>query len=635
MVIPEEINGVKVIAVAKEAFSNCTKLESIVLPDTVTSIGDSAFRNCSALEEIEIPESVTGIDVAAFYGCSALTEVKLPAQLTTISKEMFRDCLKLENVEIGDSVKFIKEKAFFGCSSLQKFASSEKLTTISKQAFKGCTSLKKVYLSDKLTSVEENAFENCTNLTVYYKSDKAAFKKIDIESGNDAITKVSIIENHAHKKDSGVVKVEATCTENGYEEYFCNCGKHFVEGYVTALGHDLIVPEIVKAPTCTKAGKVNNHCVRCDYYETVSVSKKGHTEVTDKEVKADCYNPGKTKGSHCSVCETVITAQKTVAALGHSYTKKVKDKAHLASKATYVKKAKYYYSCSRCVAISPDKTFEGDRLSLGTTLEIDTKSDNKSITLTWKKVKDATGYYVYLKNADGKYERKKRVKTTKAVIDGLSQGKTYTFAVKAYVIEGERLIASNDKTEINAATLPGAPSKITASRGQNSIKLTWSASKGATGYRLYAYNHKTKKWSVLKSNIEGCTYTVKKLKSGTYYTYGVKAYTTIKKVTVFSKNATTVQTCTNPESPVVKTTSLKNSVRLNWSKVSGADGYVIYGSSNANSGYKKLAVTSSLTFTKSKLTSRKTYYFRVVAFKKLSGGSYALGKACTVKAKTK
>ncbi len=105
------------------AFTGCSSLTSIVIPDSVTSIGDYAFYNCSSLTSIVIPDGVTSIGDWAFYGCSSLTSIVIPDGVTSIGGAAFCNCSSLTNITIPDSVTSIKSissfiGAFNGCSSL-------------------------------------------------------------------------------------------------------------------------------------------------------------------------------------------------------------------------------------------------------------------------------------------------------------------------------------------------------------------------------------------------------------------------------------------------------------------------------------------------------------------------------------
>ena len=100
------------------AFSYCSKLTSIKIPEGVTEIGNYAFESCSSLASIEIPESVTRMGGSAFSNCDSLTSIKIPKGVTRIDDHAFNGCSSLASIEIPASVTSIKYWAFSGCSSL-------------------------------------------------------------------------------------------------------------------------------------------------------------------------------------------------------------------------------------------------------------------------------------------------------------------------------------------------------------------------------------------------------------------------------------------------------------------------------------------------------------------------------------
>ena len=88
VVIPSEIDGLPVTAIADNAFSSGSAMTSITLPSTLTSIGEEAFELCSGLTSIEIPNGVTSIGASAFYSCSKITSMKIPNSVTSTCNEI-------------------------------------------------------------------------------------------------------------------------------------------------------------------------------------------------------------------------------------------------------------------------------------------------------------------------------------------------------------------------------------------------------------------------------------------------------------------------------------------------------------------------------------------------------------------
>ena len=108
----------KTTNISKLAFSDCTSLTSITIPNGVTSIGDYAFWDCDSLTSITIPDGVTRIGRDAFYGCAGLTSITIPNGVTSIGDDAFRGCTGLTSITIPASVTSIGDDAFRGCAGL-------------------------------------------------------------------------------------------------------------------------------------------------------------------------------------------------------------------------------------------------------------------------------------------------------------------------------------------------------------------------------------------------------------------------------------------------------------------------------------------------------------------------------------
>ena len=153
-----------VTSIGKEAFSGCSGLTSIEIPNSVTTIEGNAFADCSGLTSIEIPNSVTSIDYGMFHGCSGLTSIEIPNSVTTIGGSMFWGCSGLTSIEIPNSVTSIGRYAFFGCSGLTSIEIPNSVTTIGDNMFNGCSGLTSIEIPNSVTSIGASAFSGCTAL---------------------------------------------------------------------------------------------------------------------------------------------------------------------------------------------------------------------------------------------------------------------------------------------------------------------------------------------------------------------------------------------------------------------------------------------------------------------------------------
>ena len=165
IVIPDSVT-----AIGEYAFEYCSSLSNIVIPNSVTAIGDFAFSDCSSLSNIVIPDSVTAIGNRAFSCCSSLSNIVIPDSVTAIGDFAFSGCRSLSNIVIPDSVTAIGDFAFSDCSSLSNIVIPDSVTAIGKCAFSDCSSLSKIVIPDSVIAIGYGAFFGCS-LSYDFKQD--------------------------------------------------------------------------------------------------------------------------------------------------------------------------------------------------------------------------------------------------------------------------------------------------------------------------------------------------------------------------------------------------------------------------------------------------------------------------------
>ncbi len=126
------------------AFSSCTRLTSIKLPESMSYIGQSAFKNCIGLTEIELPNGINSISNSLLYGCSSLKDVQIPNSVESIGVDAFYNCTDLTSITIPKSVIFIYASAFSGCVNLKDITIPESVTRIATSAFEKCVGLESI-----------------------------------------------------------------------------------------------------------------------------------------------------------------------------------------------------------------------------------------------------------------------------------------------------------------------------------------------------------------------------------------------------------------------------------------------------------------------------------------------------------
>ena len=143
----------------------------VVIPNSVTSIGEGAFYGCSGLTSVTIPNSVTSIGDAAFRGCIGLTKVTINSN--TIASKTYSSSSSLNNIfgtqvaeyVLGGSVTSIGDYAFFDCSGLTSVTIPNSITSIGESVFSNCSSLTEVIIPNSVTHIDKHAFASCTSLT--------------------------------------------------------------------------------------------------------------------------------------------------------------------------------------------------------------------------------------------------------------------------------------------------------------------------------------------------------------------------------------------------------------------------------------------------------------------------------------
>ena len=213
LTIPSTYRGLPVVSISDFAFKDCSKLTSVTIPDSVTTIWINAFSGCSNLTSVTIPNSVTSIGIGAFYGCISLVSIEIPDSVTSIGSNAFKNCSSLTSITIGnsetridydvfygtayyndtanwengvlyideclikaetslsgaytvkDGTRLIAMQAFMDCSKLTSVTIPDGVTSIGNAAFRGCSSLTSVTIPDSVDSISGYAFYDCSSLT--------------------------------------------------------------------------------------------------------------------------------------------------------------------------------------------------------------------------------------------------------------------------------------------------------------------------------------------------------------------------------------------------------------------------------------------------------------------------------------
>ena len=248
-VIPDDGS---VTSIDDYAFSNCTGLSNIYIPNSITNIGKYAFFGCTGLSDIFISNSVTSIGGGAFFDCTGLSKILIPESVKSIGAGAFEGCTGISNIIVStenkkyhsknnclietkekilvlgcknsvipedDSVTSIGDSAFSGCAELKEISIPDSVTSIGNHAFSGCVELKGISIPDNVTSIGFGVFSYCTGLSDIIVSTKNK----NYHSKNNCLIKtkekvlVSGLKNSVIPDDGSVISI-------GAGAFFCCTG---------------------------------------------------------------------------------------------------------------------------------------------------------------------------------------------------------------------------------------------------------------------------------------------------------------------------------------------------------------------------------------------------------------------------
>lgn len=155
-----------ITSIGDYAFSGCTGLTNITIPNSITHIGQFAFSNCSGLKSITIPNSITIIGINTFRNFTGLTNIIIPDTVTKIEDYAFYNCSSLTSITIPNGVTSIGQYSFYMCSSLTSAIIGSSI--IGDYAFQSCFKLRNVILNNTVTSIGNYAFmqDNIVEITI-------------------------------------------------------------------------------------------------------------------------------------------------------------------------------------------------------------------------------------------------------------------------------------------------------------------------------------------------------------------------------------------------------------------------------------------------------------------------------------
>ncbi len=182
-----------------QSFKNCTSLKSIDLSDTITEIGMLSFSGCNGLEQVKLPKNLQILTYGAFQNCASLTEISIPKTVTNEKENLsigpFSGCTSLKNVVFEEGMTKVPVGILKDASAVENVMLPNTVTEIGNDAFNGCASLKQLPNMSSVTKINYQAFKNCTSLKSIDLSDTITVIGIQSFSGCSGLEQVKLPKN--------------------------------------------------------------------------------------------------------------------------------------------------------------------------------------------------------------------------------------------------------------------------------------------------------------------------------------------------------------------------------------------------------------------------------------------------------
>ena len=622
--VPSALSSYPVVGIGDNAFTG-SDVESVIIPESVKSIGSHAFSQCDSLTSVSIGINVTEIDVSAFEDCNSLETVVIPAAVNAIGESAFSRCDSLKSIFVSESnanyssvdgVLFDKQQtaliqypignivpqytvpatvtaignaAFYECENISTVNLPAGLTSIGSEAFYYCNNLKGITLPESVTSIGDCAFSWCDKIS-----------QLMLPSG------IKQIGEEVFSGCASLTAVEITSVEAPLGNYmFSDCAlleKVIMPSGMTEIGEGTFtncysLTEVKLPESVTAIG---------DY------AFDGCSGIVSVEFPLLLNSIGEYAFQNCSLLENII----------------------IPDKATSIGEGAFY-GCNEItqVTIPQGVTSIGAKAFGYYEDNGDIKVDNFKITgeiesAAHKYAKDNAIAFIPLTGCT--HEDVKHVK-----IDSncLKTGEEYdlcnicdeklnyqVIAISGHTDENADLICDVcKKSLVEQKTVTGL--KVTSA--STSIKLTWTAIPGSTGYLIYKYNPSTKKYETYKK-VTANSISVTGLEANTTLYFRVRAYKVISNATHWGITSAAVKACSAPAKVMgVKTSAYSTAaLKLIWNKVPGATGYRVYKYNNASKKYEFCKNTTQNTAFVSGLNAGSSYYFLVRAYRIVGSVTY-------------
>lgn len=252
------------------------------------------------------------------------------------------------------------------------------------------------------------------------------------------------------------------------------------------------------------------------------------------------------------------------------------------------------------------------------------KKTTNSLTLSWNKLDDVTGYKIYKYDSKSEdYEYLKTIKgasTTSFTDSNLTDATVYKYKVRGYkTVDGNAYNGFISNSFAESTKVKTVSNLNLKTRNATSLELSWDKVKNADGYRIYRLDTNTDTYKLVKTinNNTTTSYKHSNLVSATNYYYKVKAFKYLNGSNRYSDYSSRLKATTRPLQPSVILNSTKSkSIKVSWTNISKrATGYEVRMSTSKNGTFNSIGTTTNTSFTKVNLTKGKTYYFKIRAYR--------------------
>ncbi|KMY42847.1 hypothetical protein AC622_00055 [Bacillus sp. FJAT-27916] len=261
------------------------------------------------------------------------------------------------------------------------------------------------------------------------------------------------------------------------------------------------------------------------------------------------------------------------------------------------------------------------------------KKTYNSVSLSWSKVQDAKGYEIWMASSkDGKYTKVTSTTSTSYTHKNLATNKTYYYKIRAYTA-GSPTVYSSYSGAVSAKLSLASPQNFKiAKKTYNSVSLSWSTVQDAKGYEIWMATSKDGKYTKVTSTTS-TSYIHKNLTTNKTYYYKIRSYAGSKPVYSSYSSIVSAKLFVPAPSSLKVSTKTYDSLTLLWGKANEAKGYEVYMSTTKNGKYTKVKSTESTSFKHTKLTTNKTYYYKVRSYVKSGKKTYYSSFTSKVKGK--